>query len=329
MLRVAFFTLLLIIISGCSSTVYKPEALMGKKEIKPYAPKIERANHLKAITFKKGEVLMKQGLVKNIKLPDDYALINTYNEGYLAANLSGDVLILDKEGNKRGTLKNSRRVLSVSLEAGLIALVDATNTMKVYEQESKKLLFSFSGSEKSAVDMRLANPVFYQGMIFFPTFDGKIQLYSIAQNKMLRTISVSTEEKFNNIIFFSIEKGEKIFAATGTALYLFGKKSITKHLAISHVYMYDGFLYVLTKNGMIIKYDETLNKKASIKFQFARFLGALFKNSMIFVLENEGYVIKVYPDFENFLVYEVDFDHNMVFTGTDRFYFRNGYLSTP
>ena len=329
MLRVVFVALLLFFVYGCSSAVYEPETLFGKKQLIGYKPKNERAVHLKAVSFKSGEVLMREGFIETLKLDGNYALLNRYEGGFLAADLNGNVVVLDKNGTQIAHLKSRHRVLSASYNGTLLALVDATNTIRVYELESKSLIFSFSGTKMSAVDMRLANPFFYKGMIFFPTFDGKIQLYSITQKKMLRTMSISTQEKFNNIIFFEISKGQKIFAATATALYLFGKKSLTKHLAISHVYMYDGFLYVLTKNGMIIKYDETLNKKASIKFPFARFLGAIFKNNIIYALENEGYLIKLYSDFENFLVYEVDFERDMVFTGLDRFYFREGYLTLP
>lgn len=318
----------LLLFTACSSTVYKPEVVMGKKDITTYSEKKARADHLKALTFDNGTVLMRQGVIQGLKIPKGYALINSFAQGYLAADLSGNVMVLDKNGTQKALLSTTHRVLSVSLADDTLALVDATNTMKIYTFSNKKLKFTFSGSQKSAVDMRLANPIFYEGIIFFPTLDGKVQLYSTDKKKMLKTISVSTEDNFNNIIFFAI-KDKKVYAATATALYLFGTKAVTKKLPISHVYFDGDHLVVLTKNGIVSEYDEDLKEQKSLKLSFARYLGAVFKHGMVYVLENEGYMIKIYPDFKNYNVYAADFDHKTVFTGQDRFYFSNGFLAVP
>ncbi len=313
-----------LLISGCSANkVFEPEEVIDEYYMTQeydYEPFMQ---HMQGITFKEGKILSAEGFIEKIKLPAGYAYLGENSQKLIAADNGGKLLLIDKTTHESVELSFENRILSASLENGVLAFVDVKNEMYLYDVASSKLLNKFSGAEVMAIDARLAAPKFYEGLVFFPTLDGKIQIYSEEAKRMIRTMSVSTVENFNNIIFFELV-GQKIIAATGSAVYLFAKDSIKKEMPVRSLFVSGEHLIVLQKDGRVSRLDMQLKTDKQMKFTFAYFLGGLAKEGAVYIIEKEGFVIKIDPEFKKSSVYELGFESEAFFTGKDRFYFSDG-----
>ena len=326
-LALAFLTLGLSLFSGCSGhSVFEPEDVVDDRDLVDGYDKDLFMQHRKGLTYENGVVLTKKGLFTKFALPKGFAYLNENNNSMIAADNAGKVLIKAKEGDGEKVLTLNSRVLSAALKGDTLAVVNVKNEMKVYSLSTEKELYTFSGSAVTAIDVRLANPRFYEGLLFFPTLDGKIQIFSKASKKMIRTMSVSTAEQFNNIIFFDIID-KRILAATGSKLYLFGKKSHKKALPIRDVFVDGRDIIVLRKDGTVASLNQDLIVIHEKKYPFAYFLGGLATKDSIYIVENEGYLLKLKKDFSLSLVYELDFDQGLFFVGDKSFYFSDGYFT--
>jgi hypothetical protein len=329
-MRLSVNTLLLVLFSllfsACSDKVYEPNFIVGDRSL------VEKSSdnslfmqHSKGLTFDDGTVISKKGLVDSLILPKGYAYLNEDNNSIIAADNGGEVLIKFKNGLDDLKLTTNSRVLSATIKDDLMAVVNVKNEMKLYALSTQKEIFTFAATPVTAIDVRLASPKFFENLIFFPTLDGKIQIYSEASKKMIRTMSVSTQDQFNNIIFFDIID-KKIVAATGTQLYLFSKKSEQLKIPVRDVVIMGDEIIVLRKDGRIVAMNIDLEIQRELKFPFAYFLGAIVKNDHLYVVENEGYLLKIGKNFKLSLVYQMDFELDMFFASQDTFYFSDGYF---
>lgn len=327
LLALTFLCLTLFVFTACSGDrIFEPEDIMGDRDLIEGYDEELFMQHRAGVTYKDGTVLTKKGLYTEFALPKGFAYLNETNSSIIAADNGGKLLIKDKEGGKEQLLTLSSRVLSATIEDDILALVNVKNEMKVYALSTQKELYTFSGLAVMAIDVRLAAPYFYEGLIFFPTLDGKIQIYSKTSKKMIRTMSVSTQEQFNNIIFFTIAD-RNILAATGSEVYLFGKKSYKKELPVRDIFLSGDSVVVLRKDGRIASLGHDLEIMHEKKFPFAYFLGGLSKEDAIYVVEKEGYLLKLSKDFSIVNIYEIDFESEFFFVGDHTFYFSDGYLA--
>ena len=327
LLASTFLFLSLLSFTACSGDrIFDPENIAGDYNLVDGHDEDLFMQHRKGVTYEDGKVLTKQGLFTKFALPKGFAYLNETNSSIIAADNGGKLLIKGKEGDKEQVLTLTSRVLSATIEGDFLALVNVKNEMKVYSLATQKEIYTFSGSAVMAIDVRLAAPQFLEALIFFPTLDGKIQIYSKASKKMIRTMSVSTQEQFNNIIFFAIID-KTILAATGTKLYLFGKKSHKIALPVRDIFLNGEDIIVLRKDGKIASLNLMLEVTQEKKYPFAYFLGGLATKDTIYVVEREGYLLKLNKDFSLSLVYELDFESDIFFVGDKSFYFSDGYFT--
>ncbi len=325
-LKATFLLLVVLLFSACSGKVFEPEEIEDDRELLESYEADLFMQHRQGITYDTGVFLTKKGLFTAFKLPENFAYLNESEESVIAADNSGKLLIKSKKQANETEFVLSDRVLSASMDGDFLAVVNVKNEMKIFSIASKKELFTFSGSAVTAIDVRLAPPHFYEGLIFFPSLDGKIQIYSKSAQKMIRTMSVSTQDQFNNIIFFEVVD-KKLLAATGSNIYLFSKKSVQKKIPIREIFLSDENIVVLRKDGKVLLLTADLEVKQEFKFPFARFLGGLSNTKGVFVVEQEGYLIKINKDFTRSFVYELDFDSEIFFAGDQSFYFGDGYIT--
>jgi WD40 repeat protein len=323
------FTLLILtalLFSACGGKVFTPEDVVDDRDLSDSYEAEMFMQHREGVTYDTGVFLTKKGLFTNFKLPKGFAYLNESNNTVISADNTGKVLVQDKTGQAKQTLDLSDRVLSAAVSGDMLAVVTVKNQMKLFSLTSQKETFTFSGSAVTAIDVRLAPPKFYEGLIFFPSLDGKIQIYSKTAKKMIRTMSVSTKEQFNNIIFFEVVD-KKLLAATGSKVYVFSKKSAQKKIPVREIFLSGEDIVVLRKDGRVVLMNLDLDVRKELKYPFARFLGGMSTNEAIYVDEKEGYLIKIKKDFSLSLVYELDFDSEIFFAGEKSFYFSDGYFT--
>ncbi|MDH5464947.1 MAG: PQQ-like beta-propeller repeat protein, partial [Thiovulaceae bacterium] len=186
---------LILLFLGCSSNVFDPKVVIGKRSLTAEYDKKITMQHLEGITYDDGKVVTLAGEVAKVTLPKEFAFLNETKKYLIAADNGGQILLIEKDNGQQKKITFTHRVLSANMDGELLAVVTVKNSMQVYDISKEKLLFKFASSEVIAVDSRLANPVFNQGLIFFPSLDGKVQIYSKDQKKMIRTMSISTEDK--------------------------------------------------------------------------------------------------------------------------------------
>jgi hypothetical protein len=175
------------------------------------------------------------------------------------------------------------------------------------------------GATSIAVDARIVQPYFMGDLVLFLTLDGKVVIVNKKLKKRLRTIVVSGDEYFNNVIYFDILK-EKLIVATATKILSFGSSQQRAEYEARNITHDDSLLYIATKQGDIVSLDESLKLHAKVHFPFAHFLALQVHNDHIYALEKEGYLIVLSKDLLKYKIYEVDLeDESYVYPMKDRF----------
>lgn len=259
---------------------------------------------------------------------------NETKQGYSFLNFSDDTLLL-ADNNATIHLKSDtidtilsfdKNIISASKNDNLLAFGSMDNSIVLYDLNTNQILFKEYLQISAVNNIKIANPVFLNTVILYPTLDGKIVIVDIKNKSIIKTINIDPESDVNNIIFLQ-EIGEALVAATSKKLFTFvqGRPNI-KDVEVQSIIIKDDFIYVATLDGQIIKYDTSLNKLASKKFKFAK-INALAFGTSLYALESQGYLIKITPDFQDVTIFDFSFDNEeKVIAIGDKIYFEDEYI---
>lgn len=325
MIKTSFFVLVLsLLFLGCSSKeFYEPKNITGDIELTDRfdSPIVEISGD--SATYEDGTIITEKGMDLS-RFPQGYRFVFKNDEWALALKTGGEVFAL-KDKNKSKSLSLPKTVASVALQGDLLAVIFADNELALYEFSTGTLLFKQPASESTAVDMRIANPRFLNDLVLFPTLDGKIVIVNAPAKELVRTIIVSSDQYFNNIIYFNVVN-DILYAATTTKLYTLGEKETRVSLESRNVVVNDKGVWVATKQGEVIALDHALNIIKREKFPFAHFLGMVATDETIYVAEKEGYIIALTPDLSSKKVYDISLEEGFFYTSQEGFYFDNVYI---
>jgi hypothetical protein len=328
-LKVLLFATLigLLFLSGCSSKkVFEPQGV--EKSWKKYgdldASIIDVTSDVALLDNRK--VLSKKELL-DLEIASSHRLIGSSDGWVISANIDGNItldFIADSSMQEKFALKKT--VASASVQDDILAVLFSDNEMALYSISSKELLFKEQGHPPLIVDSRIVSPYFMNDLVLFLTLDGKIVIVNASLKKKLRTIIVSSQEHFNNIIYFNVVD-DKLISATGHTLLSMAQKEIRVNHEIRSI-VYDGAnIFIATKQGEIISLTSDLELNTKVKFPFAHFLGLIHHNDKIYALEKEGYLIELNKDLLSYEIYEADVEEGYLFSGTNNFYMDDVYLS--
>jgi hypothetical protein len=315
-------------VSGCShKEVYKPEEVKGEwRNAGHLSASIAQTTHSAAL-LDNGRLLTKEG-EKNIKIPEEYRLINANETWVITESPEGNLVLFPVDGtDAKVTFELKRHVAAANIQDDTVAILFTNNEMALYSLESKKLLFKESANTPIAVDARIANPYFLKELVLFLTLDGKIVIVNSETKQVLRSVVVSTEEYFNNITYLNVIDNNLV-ASTGTSVLALSQKEAREKFEIRNIaYTAEG-IWIATKQGEIIALSPTLQFKAKKKFPFAHFVGLSVQNDRVYALEQEGYMIALTKNLLAYDVYDIDMDSdNKIFSGEGRFYFDDRYIN--
>jgi hypothetical protein len=315
-------------LSGCShKEVYKAEALKGEwRNAGRLSAPIDQIAQSAAV-LENGRLLTREG-EKNIKIPQDYRLLNANDEWIMTQSPEGNLVFFPEDGtDAKSTLELKRQVAAVNIQDDTVAVLFASNEIALYSLETKKLLFKESGNAPIAVDARVSNPSFLKELALFLTLDGKIVIVNTETKQVLRSVVVSSEEYFNNVIYFNVI-GNNLVASTGTSVLALSQKEIREKYDVRVISATEEGIWLATKQGEIIALSPSLQFKAKKKFPFAHFVGISVQNDRVYLLEKEGYMIVLSKNLLAYDVYDVDMQSgNKIFTGEGRFYFDDRYIN--
>lgn len=314
--------------SGCShKEVYKPENIKGEWRTEGHISGSIIQTNQSVSLLDNGRLLTKDG-EKNIKIPENYRLINANEAWIITESPEGNLVLFPEDGtDAKVTFEFKRTIAAVSIQDDTVAVLFANNEMALYSLESKKLLFKESANAPIAVDSRIANPYFLKELVLFLTLDGKIVIVNSETKQVLRSVVVSSDEFFNNITYLNVIDNNLV-AATGTGVLALSQKEAREKYEIRNIaYTAEG-IWLTTKQGEIIALSPTLQYKAKKKFPFAHFVGISVQNDRVYALEQEGYMIALTKNLLAYDVYDIDMDSdNKIFLGDGRFYFDDRYIN--
>ncbi len=271
------------------------------------------------------KVLVRETVV-DVTIKEDYKLLG-YSDGWvLSSNIDGNLTLNLVGDTAFENLNLKRTIASASVKDDILAVLFTSNEMALYEISTKKLLLKEQGDAPIVVNSKIVEPIFKDNLVIFSTLDGKIVIMDVQEKKKLRTVIVSGEEYFNNVIYFNIIDN-KIIASTGHKILSLAKKEHRVKHDIRNVIDDGETIYITTKQGEIISLTPDLQQNNKVKFPFAHFLGLAISNDKIYALEKEGYIIELSKDLMEYSIYEVDIDDGYIFVSGKIFYVDDEYIS--
>ncbi|MDF1877561.1 PQQ-binding-like beta-propeller repeat protein, partial [Sulfurimonas sp. SAG-AH-194-L11] len=272
-------------------------------------------------------LLTHDGLV-DVAISPSHRLISQSDGWIISASVDGNVSLISQADTsivKHLELKKS--VAGATVSGNDLAVIFADNEIALYDIETKNVLFKEQGAKFIAVDSRIVNPFFMRGLVFFPTLDGKVIFVNNDKKKRLRTVIVSSEDNFNNVIAFDLIEN-KIIAATSYKILAMAKKEIRVKYEIRSIVYDEDEVFIATKQGEIISLTSDLQVESKVKFPFAHFYAMVSNGDKLYVLEKEGYIIVLDKKTFDYTVHEVDFDDGFVFTSKKSFFVNDKKILT-
>lgn len=321
-------TIFIILFSACSSKeVYEPITLGADWEAYEASKHtiIDTSDNVALLEDR--TILTHNGLV-DVKINESDRLISESDGWVISASVDGNVSLVSEEDSsiiKYLDLKKS--VAGASISGNELAVIFADNEIAIYDIQTNKVLFKEQVGKATTVDSRIVNPYFTRGLVLFPTLDGKVVFVNNNKKKRLRTVIVSSEDNFNNVIAFELVQN-KIIAATSYKILTMAKKEIRVKYEIRNIVYDEDKIFIATKQGEVISLTPELQVESKLKFPFAHFYAMVSNGDKLYVLEKEGYLIVLDKKSFDYTVHEVDFDDGFVFTSKKSFFVNDKKILT-
>jgi hypothetical protein len=316
----------LFLFQGCSSKQYynpKESSIFGVDKTIITTPSYIASLNANGATTKDNRIINNFG-ISEFKLLEGFEYINNTDKGILSANKKGDIFISDTNT----TINFRTNVIAATLQDNLLAVVFSDNSYGVYDINENKFKMKEYLEASFINDTRIAMPVILNKIILFPTLDGKIVIVEKESFRISRTLLIDSQNDIKNIILLKAI-GDTLITASGNKIVSLNKgKYTTKELIIQNYSIDDEYIYLALLDGTVAKLDFDLNIVASKKFKFAKFHAiALDKEKNIFLIESQGYIMKLTNDFKEEKVYNLPFyDDEKVYVAGDKIYFENKLL---
>jgi hypothetical protein len=303
-LLISFF----LIISGCTSRQYfEPSIIDGDYELKEVSFQSEIIDiNSDGATLKDYKIISKDGLSLN-HIKFGFRFLNNINGIILSADKNNNLLIKSDKDEK--IIKFDKNIISASIKDNLLAISFIDNSMILYDLKLKQTLFKEYFASSIINDTKIANPIFLNSVILYPTLDGKVLVVDIEKKILIKTMNIDPTGKINNIIFLS-PLDDILIIATSSKLFSFiNGRVISKDFDIRNIIRYKKDIIISTLDGEIIKLNKRLEELNRKKFKFAKFytLGA---GEYIYALELSDYLIRIDSSFKDIKIFKFDFDED-------------------
>jgi hypothetical protein len=316
-------SLFLVIFTGCSSKqYYEPKDTYSfNQDSHDLSSSISDLNSNGA-TLKDHNFISNKGILKNNK--ETFEFLNTNEDTTISADDNGTINL---ENNKINTsFSFDKNIISASKFKNLLAFSSIDNSITLYNMDTKQVLFKEYLKPSAINNIKIANPIFLNTVILYPTLDGKIVIVDLKKNIIIKTINIDPKSDVNNIIFLK-EVDDTLIAATSKKLFSFqnGKVNL-KDIDVQSIIVNKNSIYVAMLDGEIAKYDFSLNKIAKKKFKFAK-INALAFGTYLYALESQEFLIRITEDFKNVKIFDFSFDEEEKVIGIEnKIYFDDEYI---
>lgn len=314
-----------ILFQGCSTRKYYEPQNTSDNNIAIY----DLGSSIKAInsdgaTLDNDKFISQEGL-SNEFLEKGYTFLNK-NKGIILSTNDASLLAIRRNENTQ-KIQFDKNIVSATIENNLIAISFIDNSIALYDINKKKIVFKEYLTQSILNDIRITNPIFLTSLILFPTLDGKIVIVDKNKKSIYKVINFDPQSTIHNIIYLNAI-GDNLVAATPNKIFSFINGRVkTISLDIKNAVVSNQNIYVSTLDGRVIKYDKELHYIDSKKFKFAKFYAMAYGTNSLYVLESQGYLIKIDKDFKNVTVIDFSFDNKeKVLTIDNTLYFEDSYI---
>ncbi|MCR8708654.1 hypothetical protein [Campylobacter sp. RM5063] len=267
-----------------------------------------------------------KGNITALKINKNYNILNIRQEEILIADNDGNFKILNLQGEELFSHKFNESVVSANVDGDDIALILASNTL-VYANKNLGIRMLQNLGTAYAQDSRYANPYFLNTIIIYPMLNGKLAILNKSTLKVSKEILVSSEEFFNNIIYLHVKNDTMVAATAQKIIVVTPNRTLYLNENIKEVNINDKEIFILTKDGRVIKNDYNLRKIDEIKFQFALFSKSTLYNDSLYIFEKTGYLIKLNTNLKDFTVYKLnEAIDKKSFMANGKFFYHNKVL---
>jgi outer membrane protein assembly factor BamB len=313
--------------TACSSKeVFKPKQDVNNWE-HVGSSEVEIKNVSQDAALIQDRKVLAEDKIFDVSITQDEKLLGYADGWIITTSINGNLTLIYAEDSTMVEKFNLKKTIAaVNVKDDTLAVLFANNDIALYSIANKKLLLKEQGNPPLAVNAKIIKPYFKDDIVIFPTLNGKIILVNLRLKKKLRTVTVSSEKYFDNIIYLDLIDN-KIIAATGHKILSLSKKEIRANFDIRSIISDKETIFVATKQGEILSLTPDLNQNAKVKFPFAHFLGMIISNDKLYVLEKEGYIIEISKDLLDYTVYEVDLNAQNIFISDKVFYIDDEYIS--
>lgn len=327
MKKTLIFTLLLsFLFLGCSTKrqYFEPsdENITGDMKFNGSLPSEIVAISKDGATLKDGEVISKNGLVKNFKVLKSEKFLGEYDGNFVVTDINGTLKVVSGTGAVKFEKALGRQALSANIRGDDLALVMSDDSIMLIKLSSGAVVLDHKVGDAFAIDSRVASPLFINQLIAYPALDGLVSIAENVGGRSARDFVVSNQPFFNNIIALE-NKGDNLYAVTATRLMLVSPAGNKNHnVDIKDVIFSGDRIYLFLKDGRVELLDRGLNLIKSRKFTFAQFSGALLAKGYLYMIERTGYVIRVDENLEGQAIYELngEFDDKSFIAGSSFYY---------
>lgn len=310
-----------LLFSGCSSKKYfEPvQTFSADAAASSYGGTIVDQSRDGA-TLKSGRYIGKAG-ISNINLGVGYRFLSESSRYVLASNPKGSLKIIQKSnGSTFRTVPMVVPIVSASVKNGVIAYILNDNTFGIYSIAKNKKIVENKSEITYAIDTRAASPMFIDNLAVLPMLDGKLVVVDKNDPENATIIYLSSEAVFNNVIYLS-RSGDTMVAATPKKLITIGTDGQNELRAnISDVALLNGYIYLFTKEGEVIKLDKSLTEVTKKKFKFVHFSASTAVGGRIYGLDQQGSLIVMSSNLKKSKIYDIGEVKTPVYIRGDKLY---------
>ena len=319
------FSIILIIlltITGCASKKYfEPKHAAQNNNIPQSIPSKIVAFNRTGATLGNGQTITEHN-ISNYKLPFGYEFINNSPNGIIATDNKNQIII----GNKSNSINVGGIIVAATLKNSILAMVYSNNSYALYDIKKKKYLLKEYLTPSLINDTRITNPIFMENLVILPTLNGKLIVLNLEKNSVIKTITIDSNNQFNNIIYLKILKNKLITATAHKIVVISSNKVINKEYEISDILTNDNNIYIATIDGTLIKLDINLMEIEKKKYKFARFYALAFGKSL-YALESQGFLVKIGNNFKTDYIYKLSIDkEDKIIALQNKIYFGNKFI---
>jgi len=317
----------LLLMTGCSTkNIYEPQKIDSEIEYgKTLNSKLTDVSRDGA-TYENGQIITKNSGLLDAKIPKGFRFVNASNGDIIITKGTGEMKILDSDGKVVFEKNFEAELAGGMLKNNILAMIFVNNTIMLYDIKEANLIYKESLTRVSALDARLANPIFLNDLIVIATLDGRLLIIDAEKKVILRDVAISDKALFNNVIFLQYTN-DTIVAATSSKVISINPKTIeTFNASIRDVIYDDKKVFVFTKDGRVVLLDDKLKMQKELKFQYAVF-SAVSEGDKLYIIEKNGYLIEIEKDLSSYKVLklpdEVDYS---LFAYGNKIYFDDKYI---